>query len=170
MAEQNQPGDSKVDAALAAGQLWRAKEILAGRVRACPFAPGLYEQFGQLLLKMGDDLLAGKFLFLSGVRRSEYTGPIALYLGRYSRSSWQGLLASFPTAVRRACWTDLPATVRADLRAAGVPEQPGAVAVWATLTKHPRRSPSNWLGCIGILFVLVVVALLISVVIVRMFY
>ncbi len=53
--------------ALATGKLWRAKEILSGRIASQPFSPELYEQLGALLLRMGDDLAAGKFLLLSGV-------------------------------------------------------------------------------------------------------
>lgn len=51
----------KLKAALDAGELWRAKEILAGRMGGAPFSPALCEQLGQLMLQMGDVLAAGKY-------------------------------------------------------------------------------------------------------------
>jgi len=47
----------KLAHALAAGQLWRAKEILTGRIGSGRYQPDLCEQLGLLLLRMGDDLL-----------------------------------------------------------------------------------------------------------------
>lgn len=46
-----------------------------GSVGSGSFDPVLYEQLGQALLRMGDDVQAGRFLFLSGVRRPEYRRP-----------------------------------------------------------------------------------------------
>ena len=52
--------------AIESGQLWRAKEILGGRVGTLPFDAELYEQFGALLLRMGDDVQAGRKVAPSG--------------------------------------------------------------------------------------------------------
>ena len=49
----NRKSDVVADA-LAAGKLWRAKEILSGRIASQPYSPALYEQFGALLLRIGD--------------------------------------------------------------------------------------------------------------------
>jgi hypothetical protein len=66
------PRDNQTNVARAieSGQLWRAKEILSGRVGTSPFDAKLYEQFGALLLRMGDE-----------VRRA---APVAPVTGRSS--------------------------------------------------------------------------------------
>ena len=69
----------RVDAELAAGRLWRAKEILRGRIAGGAVAPAVLERYGQLLEQTGDRLEAGKYLFLSGVRRSEYKPAIDVF-------------------------------------------------------------------------------------------
>jgi hypothetical protein len=88
---------------------------------------------------MGDDIEAGKYLFLSGGRTAEYAPAIALFLQRHSRAGWRSLVATFPTRVRRARWADLPAEVRAELRAAGVPvKDDGTVS--PTLDRQVRQA------------------------------
>jgi hypothetical protein len=151
----------KVDAALDAGQLWRAKEILAGRIGSAEFSPELCERFGQLLLRMGDDLQAGKYLFLSGVRRPEYESAIRLFLRRYSRAGWQSLLGSFPAAARCAVWADMPQTVRNELRDAGVPILNQSDAVWGTARRAPTAA-RGWRGCLMVIAVVLFVGLLLS--------
>lgn len=135
----------KADQALAEGKLWRAREILGGRVASGPFDPHLYERLGTVLLRMGDDIEAGKYLFLSGVRTTEYASAIALFLQRHSRSGWRSLVATFPTRVRRARWADLPAEVRTELQAAGVPVK-DAGTVSPALDRHAREA-SGFGGC-----------------------
>src|SRR5207244_2839830 len=58
----------RVDDALARGELWRAKEILRGRVASSHFDPVLFERYGEVLLAAADLFEAGKFLFLSPFR------------------------------------------------------------------------------------------------------
>lgn len=148
--------------ALAAGKLWRAKEILSGRIASQPFSPELYEQFGALLLRMGDDLAAGKFLFLSGVRRPEYESAIQLFVNRHSRGGWQSLVASFPNRARRSAASDLPAAVQGQLAALGVPPRPAGEPLVVTLEKTaPNRI--GWRGCLLTLLVLAAIGLLASV-------
>lgn len=153
----------KLRAALDAAELWRAKEILSGRIGSGRYDPATYEQLGQVLLEMGDHLAAGRFLFLSGVRRPEYASAIELYLRRHSRGGWRSLLAAFPASARRATWSELPATVREDLRALGVPPRPDDETVWAT---HQRQvvGQSGWLGALGCALILIVIGLLVSIV------
>ena len=151
--------------ALAAGHLWRAKEILGGRVGSQPYTPELYEQFGLLLLRMGDDLQAGKFLFLSGLRHPEYQAAIDLYIQRFSSAGWQSLLSTFPSAVRRASWSDLPALVRQELVQAGVPPRPDDEPLWGTLDKYPAGQV-GWRGCLVGLVVVTGLGLLLSLIVV----
>lgn len=150
----------KLEAALAAGQLWRAKEILAGRLGSGGFDATTCEQLGRVLLQMGDDLQAGKYLFLSGVRAPEYAGPIELFRRRHGRAGWQSLLGSLPASARRAAWADLPAALREDLRAAGVPQGAGDETIRRSTERHALRRSAA--GCATFLLVLLAAGLLIS--------
>lgn len=110
-----------VRAALDRGELWRAKEILQGRIGGGPYDPLLYEQYGAVLLEMRDLREAGKYLFLGGSWRPEYQQAIALYLDRHR--SGRSLLGTFPARAREIPRDRFPETVRAELSARGVPEK-----------------------------------------------
>ncbi len=151
----------KLAQALRDGQLWRAKEILSGRIASGPFSADTYAQFGVLLLRMGDDLQAGKYLFLSGQREPEYKPPIDLFLRRYSRAGWQSLLAAFPSAARRCSWSQLPGAVREQLVELGVPVRPGGEPLRTTLQKYPPVG-GGWAGCLMVLVVVIALGLLLA--------
>ena len=53
-----------VKTALRIGELWRAKEILQGRIAGSSFDTDLYEQYGAVLLQTADLMAAGKYLYL----------------------------------------------------------------------------------------------------------
>jgi hypothetical protein len=109
---------------------------------------------------MGDDLQAGKFLFLSGQRRPEYQAAIDLFLQRYSRGGRHSLLAAFPAAVRRSSWSQLPTQVQTDLVSAGVPPRAPDEPLWGG-THHGEPGLK---GCLLGLLVIVGIGLLIAVV------
>ncbi|HJX27714.1 MAG TPA: hypothetical protein VJ885_07345 [Thermoanaerobaculia bacterium] len=111
-----------VRAALDRGELWRAKEILQGRIGGGPYDPLLYEQYGAVLLEMRDLREAGKYLFLGGSWRPEYQPAIALFLDRHRGG--RSLLGTFPARSREIPRDRFPEPVRAELIARGVPEQP----------------------------------------------
>ena len=159
MSERSHRKSDAVAEALAAGKLWRAKEILSGRIASQPFSPDLYEQFGALLLRMGDDLAAGKFLFLSGVRRPEYDTAIQLFVSRQSRGGWRSLVASFPNRARRCAATDLPQVVQEELAALSVPPRPAGEPLIITLEKTaPHRTSGR--GCLLMLLVVAAIGVL----------
>lgn len=112
----------RVREALDRGQLWRAKEILQGRIGSGPYDPLLYEQYGAVLLEMRDLREAGKYLFLSGNRRPEYEPAITLYLDRHRGG--RSLLGTFPARARGLPRDRFPEPVRAELVARRVPEKP----------------------------------------------
>ena len=112
-----------VRAALDEGKLWRAKEILQGRVGSMPYSPALYEQYGAVLLAMDDRMQAGKYLFLSGARRSEYDAAIALFMERHGRRSQRQLVSSFPANARSLTLGRFPPNVRAALVEIGVTDR-----------------------------------------------
>src|SRR5437588_10799902 len=81
---------------LDAGRLWRAKEILQGAVGTSGYEPGLYERYGQVLLRMGDNVEAGKYLFLSRVQNAGYEGAITLFVNRYKLKNSAQPIFTFP--------------------------------------------------------------------------
>lgn len=111
-----------VRAALDRGELWKAKEILQGRIGSNPYDPLLYEQYGAVLLEMRDLREGGKYLFLGGYWRPEYEPAIKLYLDRHR--SGRSLLGTFPARTREIPRDRFPGTVRAVLTSRGVPEKP----------------------------------------------
>ena len=111
----------KVAAAISDGTIWRAKEILRGRIGNGNFEPTLYEQYGVVLLAMGDDMEAGKYLFTSGRRRPEYDSVIQLFLDRHSNKGWRGLASALPWPATSLPADSLPKAVRDALRALGMP-------------------------------------------------
>jgi hypothetical protein len=129
-----------VRAALDEGTLWRAKEILQGRVGTMPYSPELYEQYGAVLLAMQDRMQAGKYLFLSGVRRVEYEEAIAMFLERHGARKRQDLVASFPAHARSLSIDRFPGNVRAALIERGVRNRPGRAL------DAPERLKGNLIG------------------------
>jgi len=116
------PFSDNVLTALANGELWRAKELLQSQVASAKFDALLYEQYGVVLLEMGDSLEAGKYLFLSGECQYPYAHPINLYLNRFGARDWQTLVASFPRHAKDARFDDFPELVREKLQSLQMPE------------------------------------------------
>ena len=112
---------TRVDEALARGEAWRAREMLQGLLRSTDYDAALYEMYGRVLLRMGDLPEAGKYLFLSGARISEYEAAVALFLKRNSHHTWQQLFSTFPHGARRAATEDFPAVVRLELERLQMP-------------------------------------------------
>ena len=111
---------SRVELELSVGRAWRAKEILSGNIKAGLVAPEVLERYGVLLESLGDRLEAGKYLYLSGVRRPEYEYPIQLFLQRHAKLDGPALVSRLPQAIRRIPFNQLPPAVQADLDNRGV--------------------------------------------------
>lgn len=90
-----------VDQAIADRKLWRAKEILQGRLASPNFDPDLLRRYGEVLLAMDDKIEAGRHLFCSGFRAPEYSEAIGLFLSRNRRDNPHQFLSGFPLMVRR---------------------------------------------------------------------
>jgi hypothetical protein len=110
------PDFEKVDAAIAQGKLWRAKEILQGQIASFPYDSVLYEKYGAVLQMMRDLIESGKFLFLSGVRIPEYDEPIQIFLSRHGRTGWKSLKGSLPSPVRYLPLERFPTALQKDLQ------------------------------------------------------
>lgn len=105
------------------GNLWRAKEILQGAVGSeRSYDVELFELMGTVLLRMGDLLEAGKYLFLSGVRRPDYLESIEIFLSRHRRKHPRDFVAHLPRSARLRTVSDYPADVARVLREMGFPE------------------------------------------------
>jgi hypothetical protein len=124
------------DAAVGGGQLWRAKEILAGNLPRLGYNLELYEAYGVLLLRMGDLIEAGRFLFLSGAAEPEYDEAIRLYRDRLRKADWHVLVNSFPAAARLARLDGYPKTVQRELAQLGTPD-------WISANRAARPRPSR---------------------------
>lgn len=124
------------------GNLWRAKEILQGAIRSENYDVQLYEMLGTVFLRMGDEPEAGKFLFLSGVRRSEYLESIELFLSRHSRKAPHDFVRHLPRKARLRTVSDYPHEVAQTLREMGLPE--------VLKDKHGRiYEPETPIGIVG---------------------
>jgi hypothetical protein len=93
-----------VDQAIADRKLWRAKEILQGRLASPKFDPDLLRRYGEVLLAMDDKIEAGRHLFCSGFRAPEYTVAMRLCLERIA-----------PPRRGRTVAVDLPTSLRTHL-------------------------------------------------------
>lgn len=136
-----------VRAALDRGDLWRAKEILQGKIGSGPYDPLLYEQYGAVLLEMRDLREAGKYLFLSGNWRPEYQPAIALFLDRHR--SGRSLLGTFPARAREIPRDRFPETVRVVLTSRGVPEKPFQTAAPRPVPPRVQKVTNTFsrIGC-----------------------
>jgi uncharacterized protein DUF6584 len=110
---------ARVDAEVAGKRLWRAKEIIRGNIANAWPHPEVVERYGQVLLDMGDELEAGKYLWLSGVRIKQYEKPVALFLSRHGRHGAKNLLAQLPKTLKRVEFDQLPTEVQRDLTRLG---------------------------------------------------
>ena len=106
---------------IAAGRLWRAKEMLRGCMGSGSYAlePDLLEAYGRLLNQLGDRYEAGKYLLLSGKTSTTYSEAISLYLDRNKRTVASDLIAQFPAAIRHHGLGHLPDNVRSILEQKG---------------------------------------------------
>jgi hypothetical protein len=102
---------------------------------------------------------AGKYLFLSGVRRPQYDSSIQLFVKRHSRGGPKSLVAQLPTSVRRRPLHELPPTVIAELTSLRV-----TPPMFARVTRHAPSRLGRWqrraiaLAALGVSFVFMVAA------------
>ena len=113
----------KVAYEISENRLWRAKEILRSNISQF-YDPYLYERYGQVLESSGDIVEAGKFYFLSGVRKADYQLSIGFFLTRYAKGHINQLLTQFPTQARFPRLDDYPEPISSELKALSFPTLP----------------------------------------------
>jgi hypothetical protein len=101
-----------------------ALRILAGGGSCRVYDVNYYELIGRALLGCNEINNAGRFLFLSGVRRPEYEGAINIFLSKNSNPNNFRQLQSQLTQAARVMWKleQFPPTVASELSALGWPE------------------------------------------------
>gem|GEM_PF-2404469 len=104
------------------GNLWRAKEILQGAIGSESYDVQLFEMLGTVFLRMGDLPEAGRFLFLSGVRRPEYVESIEIFLSRYRQKAPHDFIHLLPRSARLRTLSDYPDDVAQAFREMKFPE------------------------------------------------
>lgn len=136
------------------GNLWRAKEILQGAIRSENYDAELYEMMGIVFLRMGDLPEAGRFLFLSGVRKDEYLEAIELFLSRHRGKEAHEFVRSFPRKGRLRTVSEYPDEVAQVLREVGftgkVTDEDGRV-----YTPRNWKDVVGWLTCGTIVVVII---------------
>lgn len=119
---------------IAAGRLWRAKEILSGSLMTYPFEPELYAAYGELLFRLGDMREAGKFLFLAG--RDSSSEAVQVYLRQSKAADKNAFYATFPARARLATLAEYPPSVAEELKRRGFGE---------VIRRPPAASqPATW--------------------------
>jgi tetratricopeptide (TPR) repeat protein len=136
--------------ALAEGKLWKAKEILQGNVAATKFDPALYEQYGLVLLEMGDLVEAGKYLFLAGKSKPEHIKAIDLYLSRHARHGWQNIYGTFPARAKLLDLSEYPESVAHELRRLGYPEEERRKLNEARVVTRPKTLKDRLLDALAV--------------------
>ncbi len=113
-------------------------QLLAGSCYGAGYDTDYFHLLGRALLGCGQVENAGRFLFLSGVRRPEYMAAIASFLAHHSTPrNFRQLQSQLPERVR-VMWrlAQFPPCVAAELRALGWPEDTQAIIV---ARKQARR-------------------------------
>lgn len=108
---------------MAAGNIWRAKEILQGRLAGAGYDCELFLKYGEVLQQMGDLRLAGKFLFLSGHRKPEYRESIDTFLRSDCKGTFSNFWGKMPKAAHNAAAADIPLQVLNELFELGFQRQ-----------------------------------------------
>jgi hypothetical protein len=159
----------RVDRAIAEGKLWRAKEILEGRLGAPDFDRELLLRYGKVLLAMGDLIAAGRALFFSGSRDPEFCEAIRLFLARHPRTDSKRFVSGMPLMVRRQ--THLAEYLASDefaklgwsASALALIEPRRAPVKRERLSRSRQRLQSVIAGIVGLAFSIIILAGLISV-------
>ncbi|MFT5301241.1 MAG: hypothetical protein ACI87E_003651 [Mariniblastus sp.] len=138
---------SRVDHELMQGRLWRAKEILGSSLSTYGYARKILRNYADVLMRMGDELEAGKYYLLSVDSPNESEqAAIELFFSRFAKVSYQQLLSKFPHGSRLKSRDDYPAPLRKHLVEIGAPPQL-ATNVQPTATENNRQDLIFRIGC-----------------------
>ena len=148
--------DHELQQLIDAGEHWKAKEKLQGRMSVPGYDCTLLEEYGNVLLAMNDKLEAGRYLFLSGARKQYYSECIELYLQRYAGKNTEHIFHTFPKNVQCAAYSEFPEIVKSELQE--LKFQPKEIK--SNLNKRQyKKTPKDRafeLGCLAIVIMLLI--------------
>lgn len=97
-----------VDVEIAQGRLWRAKEILRGRLASGGYDADLFARYADVLAAMGDADEAGRYGLLAGCLDGAHGERARAFLARRRSRPFAQLWSEMPAAARRGRVDDLP--------------------------------------------------------------
>jgi hypothetical protein len=116
-----------------AGDLGRARELLAGCIGGQPYHAELYLRYGRLLVALGDRREGGRYLFAAGTEDPADAPFIQLFLARTVAANWRSLRRALPAKLRGyKSLSHYPEPVSRELRRLGAPESFAAQDAAAT--------------------------------------
>ena len=115
--DQNQVSEvrQQIRDAIADDKLWLAREYYSSLIRICGYDEDIYKDYADLLLQMREDLVAGKFYFLSGNRSCEAERCIDLFMQRYRRKKLVSIVSQFPKVAQNMAVEEYPEPMRSEL-------------------------------------------------------
>jgi len=129
---------------VAAGQLWRAKEIIRSSFHRFGFQAPLNAAYGKILLAMHDDMQAGKYLFYGEPLPSDQEQQaIDLFTNRHGKDGKYGLWVNRPLALEGKI-LDLPDFIKKRLAQFHDMDNPKVIEITA------EKDENNW-GCMMIM-------------------
>jgi hypothetical protein len=108
-----------VEEEIAKGRLWRAKEILRGRLADAAYDPVLFSRYAEVLAAMGDHDEAGRYYLLAGCADGDAGALARAFVTRRRAMTFAQLWSQMPAAARRGLEDGLPAPAMDLLRASG---------------------------------------------------
>ena len=108
--------NDEISHALEKKKFWLAREHYRSLTRVCGFDQKVYQDFAMLLLRMKEDLAAGKFFFLSGDRSDEAKRCINHFLQRYKRRNFTSIRSNFPRAAQKMKIDEFPEPIKSELK------------------------------------------------------
>lgn len=124
-----------IDAELAEGRMWRARELLAARVLTSDFDPDLFRRYGAVLQAMGDQDEAGRFYMLAGASAGT-EGLLADQFLQRRAQPLSELWAAMPEAACRVKPDSALAPMSALLIQTGYDKNAVAAMISALITRH----------------------------------
>ncbi|MGH1419871.1 MAG: hypothetical protein ACRBCJ_13515 [Hyphomicrobiaceae bacterium] len=100
---------------ISSGRLWRAKEILQGRLANTKYDPELFHLYGDVLKQMGDLRLAGRFFFLSGHDDVKNNDCVSIFKDRDCRGTFSDFWGTMPKSVQNSAKDEIPNAVLDEL-------------------------------------------------------
>lgn len=133
----------------AAGRLPEARGTLESALPWAGYDPDLFEQYGRVLLTVGEVIEAGRWLFVSGRREPEYEHAIGAYLGKRGRRGGRRLYNSFPPQAKLGPPNKYPPPLCHELKALDVPPDVPPAPASVVLPRTFRRRLNTALGVVG---------------------